>query len=123
MSDFFDDYLNIPKMRREKQEYKRQMARVEALPEDYRFVFKKIQSHMWMFAAGSGYDMMKIHYDLIELFEAGAAGGKGVLEVTGSDVAGFCEELLKNARTYTDDWRTKLNRQIAEKLGTGGGSK
>jgi hypothetical protein len=33
------------------------MARMEALPEDYRYVFKKIQSHMWMFAAGSGYDM------------------------------------------------------------------
>ncbi|MDR1603329.1 MAG: DUF1048 domain-containing protein [Gracilibacteraceae bacterium] len=119
MSDFFDDYLNIPKMIKSKREYKQQMARVAALPEDYRFVFQKIQSHMWMFAGGSGYDMMQIHYDLIDLFESGAAEGKGVLDVTGSDVAGFCDELLKNARTYTEDWRTKLNREIAAKLGKG----
>jgi DNA-binding ferritin-like protein (Dps family) len=116
MSDFFDTYFNISKMIKSKREYKKQMVRVEALPKDYRFVFKKIQSHMWMFAAGSGYDMVKIHYDLIELFEEGAAGGRHVLEITGGDVAGFCDELLKNARTYTEDWRAKLNREIAEKL-------
>lgn len=117
MSDFFDNYLNLPKIMKEEREYKQQMARVESLPEDYRFVFKKIQSHMWMFAAGAGYDMVRIHYDLIDLFEAGAAEGKSVLKVTGDDVAGFCDELLKNARTYTEDWRTKMNREIAEKLG------
>jgi DNA-binding ferritin-like protein (Dps family) len=117
MSEFFDNYFNIKKMFESKREYKQQMARAEALPEDYRYVFKKIQHHMWMFAAGAGYDMMKIHYDLIELFEEGAANGRSVLEVTGEDVAAFCDELLKSARTYTEDWRTKLNREIAEKLG------
>lgn len=122
MSDFFNNYFNIPKMIKEKREYKKQMARVEAMPADYQFVFKKITSHMWMFTAGSGYDMMKIHYDLIDLFEAGIADGKGVLEITGSDVAGFCDELMKSARTYTEDWRGKLNREIAEKLGGRNGS-
>jgi DNA-binding ferritin-like protein (Dps family) len=121
MSDFFDTYLNLPKMIKSKREYKKQMVRVEAMPEDYRFVFKKIQSHMWMFAAGSGYDMAKIHYELIELFEEGAANGKHVLEITGRDVAGFCDELLKGARTYTEDWRVKLNREIAQKLEGRGG--
>lgn len=116
MSRFWNDYCNIPRMIKEKKEYKQQMARVEALPEDYRFVFQKSQSHMWMFAAGAGYDMMKIHCDLIDLFEAGALEGKPVLAVTGEDVAGFCEELLKSARTYTEDWRTKLNREIADRL-------
>jgi DNA-binding ferritin-like protein (Dps family) len=105
-------------MMREKREYRQQMARVEALPEDYRYVFKKIQKHTWMFAAGSGYDMMKIHYDLIELFEEGAANGKTVLEVTGKDVAGFCDALLSNAKTYTEDWRLSLNRDINKKFGT-----
>jgi DNA-binding ferritin-like protein (Dps family) len=102
-----------------KREYKQQMARVEALPKDYQYVFKKIQGHMWMFVAGSGYDMMKIHCDLIELFETGAADGKHVLEITGEDVAAFCEELLRSARTYTDDWREALNRDILKKLGKG----
>ena len=117
MSDFFDNYFNIKKIIRSKQEYKQQMARVENLPEDYQYVFKKIQKHMWMFAAGAGYDMIKIHYDLIELFEEGAANGKHVLEITGEDVASFCDELLRNTSTYTENWREALNRDIQKKLG------
>ncbi len=117
MSNFFDDYFNLKKIVESKREYKEQMAKVDALPEDYQFVFKKIQSHMWMFVAGAGYDMMKVHYDLIELFEEGAANGKHVLEITGEDVAAFCEELLRSAETYTENWRDKLNREIRERLG------
>lgn len=122
MSDFFDDYFNIKKMVKSKREYKEQMAKVEALPEDYQYVFKKIQEHMWKFAAGSGYDMMNIQYDLIELFESGAAGGKHVLDVTGEDVAAFCDELLRNAETYMENWREKLNRDIMKKLGKRSGA-
>lgn len=117
MSEFFDDYFNIKKMIESKREYKQQMARVKALPEDYQYVFKKIQGHMWNFAAGAGYDMMKIHSDLIELFEVGASEGKRVLEITGDDVAAFCDELLRNANTYTENWREALNRDIQKKLG------
>jgi len=117
MSEFFDNNFNIKKMIESKREYKQQMERVAALPKDYQYVFKKIQGHMWMFAAGAGYDMLKIHYDLIELFEAGAADGRHVLEITGEDVAAFCDELLRNARTYTEDWREALNRDILKKLG------
>ncbi|MDR2108672.1 MAG: DUF1048 domain-containing protein [Coriobacteriales bacterium] len=119
MSDFFNNYLNIKKIWRDKREYREQMARVEALPEDYQYVFKKIQAHTWMFAGGSGLDMMDVHYGLIDLFESGAASGKPVLEVTGSDVAAFCDELLRNATTYTQNWRDKLNRDIAKKVGGG----
>lgn len=118
MSNFFDKYFNIKKMMREKREYKQHIMRVKALPEDYQFVLEKIQAHMWMFVVGDGYDMMKIHYDLVELFEEGAAGGKHVLEITGEDVAAFCDELLRSARTYTEGWREKLNREIMKKLGS-----
>ena len=76
MRDFFNDYMNIPKMIREKRRYKQQMARVHALPEDYQYVYKKIQNHMWQFVSGAGYDMMEIQYGLIDLFEEGAADGK-----------------------------------------------
>lgn len=117
MSEFFDNYFNIKKIIESKREYKQQMVRVKALPEDYQYVFKKIQGHMWNFAAGAGYDMMKIHSDLIELFEIGAAEGKQVLEITGEDVATFCDELLRNANTYTENWREALNRDIQKRLG------
>ena len=117
MTKFFDDYFNIKKMIESKREYKRQMARVDALPKDYQYVFKIIQKHMWMFAAGSGYDIIQIHYDLIELFEEGAANGKHVLEITGEDVAAFCDELLRSANTYTENWRESLNHDILKKFG------
>ena len=123
MSEFFNHYFNIKEIIQSKREYKQKMAQIAALPDDYQYVLKKIQSHMWMFAAGAGYDMLKIHYDLIELFETGAAEGKQVLEITGEDVAAFCDELLRNTRTYTEDWRESLNRDIQRKLGKGKNSK
>lgn len=107
----------------EKKEYRQMMARVEKLPEDYRFVFHKIQQYTWNFAGGDGMDMLKIHYELIEYFETGAADGKRVLEITGDDVAAFCDELLKNTKTYTENWREEMNRDIRNKLGKGTESK
>ncbi len=117
MNKFFDDYFNISKMIKSKREYKQQMVRVNALPKDYQYVFKEIQSHMWQFVSGAGYDMMEVQYGLIDLFEEGVAEGKSVLEVTGEDVAGFVDELLKNTKTYTEDWRNKLNQKIKNKIG------
>lgn len=116
MKQFFDDYFNVSKMIKSKREYKRQMERVKALPEDYQYVFKEIQSHMWQFVSGAGYDMMEVQCGLLELFEEGAAEGKGVLEVTGEDVAAFVEELLKSTRTCTDDWHKQLNQKIKNRI-------
>lgn len=112
----------IEKLVGDKKEYKQQMARVKALPKDYQFVYKKIQEYTWKFAAGDGYDILKIQYDLIDLFEAGAADGKQVLEITGEDVAAFCDELLRSAKTWTENWPQALNRDIKKKLGKGNGS-
>ncbi|MDR2156770.1 MAG: DUF1048 domain-containing protein [Clostridiales Family XIII bacterium] len=122
MNEFFDNYFNVKKIRKLKREYKAQMARVEALPKEYRFVFRKIQSYMWRYAGGAGYDMMDVHYGLIDLFESGAADGRHVLEITGDDVAAFCDELLRNATTYTEGWREKLNRDVAQKVGRAQGT-
>ena len=113
----------IKKMIGDKKEYREQMARAEALPEDYRFVFEKIQGYMWSFAGGDGSDMLKTQYDLIELFEASAADGKHVLDVTGEDVVGFCDELLRDTKVWTDNFRNKLNRDMMNRFGRGNDSK
>ncbi|MEY8748458.1 DUF1048 domain-containing protein [Bacillales bacterium AN1005] len=105
------------KMLGDKKEYKMMMARVEALPEDYQFVFKKIQNYMWQFSAGNGMDMLHIQYELIELFEGGAAEGRPVLEITGEDVATFADELVANAKTYVAKYREDLNKSIMDELG------
>jgi DNA-binding ferritin-like protein (Dps family) len=99
----------------DKKEYRQMMRRVKLLPEDYKFTFEKIQKYMWNFASGDGFDMLKIQYDLIDLFEAGAADGKHVLEITGDDVAAFCDELLRSTKTYTANWGEKLNSDIQKK--------
>lgn len=100
----------------DKKEYREMMARVKKLPEDYQFVYGKIQDYMWNYAAGDGMDMLDVQYELIDLFEAGVADGKSVLEVTGEDVAGFSDELLMNAKTYIGEKRKKLNKEIIKKL-------
>lgn len=105
------------KMLGDKKEYKMMMARVEALPEDYQFVFKKIQNYMWQFSAGNGMDMLHIQYELIELFEGGAAEGRQVAEITGEDVATFADELVANAKTYVAKYREDLNKSIMDELG------
>ncbi len=117
MSEFFNNYFNIKKIMEGKREYKQQMERVKALPEDYRYVFKKIQEYMWTRATGDGMDMLQTHYDLIDLFEMSAAEGKRVLEVTGEDVAGFCEGLLAGTNTYTENKQKNMNEEIIQKLG------
>ena len=72
---------------------------------------------MWSFAEGTGSDMLKTQNELIELFEISAAEGKIILEMTGEDVAGFCDEFLRDTRKWTDNIRKKLNSDMNNKLG------
>lgn len=66
----------------------------------------------------SGLGAIDIFEGLLDLFEEGAANGRSALEITGDDVAAFCDELVQGgAKTYVDRWREKLNRGIAKKLG------
>jgi DNA-binding ferritin-like protein (Dps family) len=106
----------LKKMIGDKKEWKRMEARAEALPSDYRIVYGEIKKYMWKFTAGDGMDVIAILNDLLGLFETGAADGRRALEVTGEDVAAFCDELLRNAKTYTENWRTSLNRDVMDKL-------
>lgn len=106
----------IKKMIGDKKEYKNQLARIEALPEDYRFVFEKMQEYMWRFAGGDGSHMLKVQRELVELFEISAADNKHVLEITGEDVAGFCDELIRDTKKWTDKYGDKLNSKVMDKV-------
>ncbi|MDW7618126.1 DUF1048 domain-containing protein [Peribacillus simplex] len=87
-----------------KKEYKAFMKKVNSLPKDYAFVFKKIQKYMWNFGYGFGEEIINLY----ELFEASAAEGKHVLDVTGEDVAAFADELMA---------LSKLDGESASRLG------
>ena len=68
--------------------------------------------------AGSRFDVAVIGGGIngCAIAEEAAARGLSVLDVTGTDVAAFCDRQLVGATPYLDKWRSSLNRGVAEKL-------
>ena len=91
-----------------KKQWRAHVARVRALPRDYQIVYKEIQKYL--FKVGpvglSGGDLFA---ELVDFFEEGAASGKGVLELIGTDVAAFCDGLLQDSRTYADLYQESVS--------------
>ena len=98
----------------DKREWKELEARAKALPNDYRNAYKAIQKYMWN--AGGGptdwKDSNRIFVGILDLFEEGAAEGRKETDLTGEDVAAFCDDLVKDEKTWTDKYRKKLNDTI-----------
>jgi DNA-binding ferritin-like protein (Dps family) len=103
----------IKKIFGDKKEWHAMEKRAGALPEDYQVVYEGIKNYIWK---SSGLGAIDIFKGVLDLFEEGVANGKTALEITGDDVAGFCDELVKDSKTYTDKWRDELNNDIAKKL-------
>ena len=82
-----------------KKEWRAHMARVKTLPQDYQIVYKEIQKYLFKGGSGELTDGMALFSGIVDLFEEGAALEKGVLEVTGRDVAAFCDDLVKSSKT------------------------
>ncbi|HBL83323.1 MAG: hypothetical protein A2Y17_05465 [Clostridiales bacterium GWF2_38_85] len=95
-----------------KKEWRAHMARVKALPQDYQIVYNEIQKYLFKGGAGELTDGMVLFSGIVDLFEEGAAVGKGVLEVTGSDVAVFCDDLIKDSKTYADIYQESADQKV-----------
>ena len=84
-----------------KRQWRAHVARVKALPPDYRIVYKELQRYLFKVGpvdlAGG-----RLLPGIVDFFEEGAASGKGVLQLIGPDVAAFCDDLIKGSRTYAD---------------------
>jgi DNA-binding ferritin-like protein (Dps family) len=98
----------------DKKEWRAIEARAKALPRDYRVAYEEIKHYLWKSSGITTIDAFRV---LIDLFEESAANGRQVLEITGDDVAAFCDELVRGEKTYFEDLRKKLNRNIANKVG------
>lgn len=97
----------------DKREWKAMEVRAKALPSEYLNAYKAIQNYMWTAGGLTDWkDMSRIFGGILELFEEGAAEGKKVIDLTGEDVAYFCEELVRDAKTWKDKYRQKLNDTI-----------
>lgn len=85
-----------------KKEWRAHVDRVKGLPKDYQIVYHEIQKYLYKVGPVEPSDGFELLSGIIDLFEEGTARGKAVLEVTGSDVAAFCDELIKDSKTYAD---------------------
>lgn len=95
-----------------KKEWKAHMARVKALPKDYQIVYKEIQKYLFKVGPVELTDGIGLLSGIVDLFEESAAVGKGVLEVTGSDVAAFCDDLIKDSKTYADIYQESADQEV-----------
>lgn len=104
----------------EKREYKQMMKRVDELPKDYRFAFKKIQKYMYTVGAPDGnmtiFTDITMSTDLLDLFEVSAASGRKITDVIGSDVSKFSDEFMRAHILDTETLKEKLNKEIMEKF-------
>ena len=95
----------------DKKDWKRMEARAAELPGDYRTVYTEMKNYMWRFTTGDGMDTVATLRDILDLFETEAATGRSVIEVTGPDLATFCDTRLP---VQHDTYRTKLRANLNE---------
>ncbi|MFC9774141.1 DUF1048 domain-containing protein [Paenibacillus chitinolyticus] len=95
-----------------KKKYRAHVARVKALPQDYQIVYKEIQKYLFKVGPVELTEGTDLLSGIIDLFEEGAALGKGVLEVTGRNVAAFCDDLIKDSRTYADIYQESVGQEV-----------
>jgi DNA-binding ferritin-like protein (Dps family) len=104
----------------DRKQWRAMEARAKRLPRDYRVGYGEMKSYLWRFTAGDGMNIVAILKDVLDLFEAGAASARDIRDITGADVAAFCDERLRGTTSYLDRyedrWRASLNRTVATKL-------
>jgi DNA-binding ferritin-like protein (Dps family) len=101
-----------------KKQWRAHVARVKALPADYHIVYKEIQRYLFKVGPVDLSDG-RLLSGLVEFFEEGAASGKGVLELIGSDVAAFADGLIGDSRTYAEVYQDAISGE-ARKAGETG---
>lgn len=99
-----------------KKMWRAHMARVKALPQDYQIVYKEIQNYLFKVGSVELTDGTDLLSGIVDLFEEGASFGKGVLEVTGSDVAAFCDALVNDSKTFADSLQDSVDQAVNEGL-------
>ena len=91
-----------------KKQWRAHMARVKALPPDYQIVYKEIQRYLFKVGPVDLPDG-RLLPGIVDFFAEGAAAGKGVLELIGTDVAAFCDDLVRDSRTYADVYQESVS--------------
>jgi|SRR5579859_331444 len=99
-----------------KKAWRAHMVRVKALPQDYQIVYKEIQKYLFKVGPVELTEGTGLLSGIVDLFEEGAAVGKGVLEVTGRDVATFCDGLIEGSKTSSDAFQESVDQEVARAM-------
>jgi len=104
----------------DKRAYRRTMKRANALPREYRYAFAKMRDYIFTVGASvsgaAGNIDLALFDGLIDLLEAGAAEHRTVPELTGGDVAAFCDELLRASAPNETARRKSQNQTILDSI-------
>lgn len=95
-----------------KKEWRAHSARVRDLPHDYQIVYREIEKYLFKVGPVELTEGTGLLSGIVDLFEEGAVLGKDVLEVTGRDVAAFCDDLIKDSKTYVDAYQESVNDEV-----------
>lgn len=101
----------------EKKQYRRDMARIEALPAPYAAAAKGVHRYL-MYAGGitDGDSLTRMITGLADLWERAAADGTPVHDIVGDDPVTFAEEFAAAyaGRQWIDKERARLKKTIAD---------
>ena len=99
-----------------KKKWRAHVARVKALPQDYQIVYKEIQKYLFKVGPVELTEGTELLSGIVDLFEEGVALGKGALEVTGRDVAAFCDDLIKDSKTYAYIYQASVAQEVNQAM-------
>jgi DNA-binding ferritin-like protein (Dps family) len=91
-----------------KRQWRAHVARIKALPPDYQIVYREMQKYLFKVGPIDLADGTLLS-GIVDFFDEGAASGKGVTELIGTDVAAFADGLIKDSRTYADVYQESLS--------------
>jgi len=95
-----------------KKKYNENEKRAKVLPKEYAKAYKDIKKYIFQ---TSGILSMEPLEALVDMLEEAAANKRTVTDITGPNVAAFVDELVRDTRSWQDQQRNKLNKNIGKK--------
>ncbi|OKO78794.1 DUF1048 domain-containing protein [Bradyrhizobium sp. AS23.2] len=99
----------------QKRQYRQCKARIKQLPANYRAVAEALERYL-MYAGGivKGDVAVRMHGDLVDLFEESAANGTPIRDIVGDDPVEFVETFVAN---YSDgQWINEERDRLIEAI-------
>ena len=93
----------------EKKAYRENEKRAKSLPTEYADAYKEIKHYIF---STSGILSMEPLATLVDVLEEAAANNRRVTEITGSDVATFADELVRDTKSYKEQQGSRLNKKL-----------